>query len=78
MSAVDAGQPPLHAHCAACGAAIRWGDMTVSVFRNEEQVCPDGDRDMGDRDLLARLCEACGKRYPPGAIRVLFGEQPPL
>jgi hypothetical protein len=74
MSALDAGQPPLD-HCAVCRAAIRSGDIAVTVWRKEGQLGPDGDLDSGESERLASLCEACGRRYP--AIRVLFGEQPP-
>jgi hypothetical protein len=67
------GERPLYAHCAICGAAIRWGDRLVTIARFEEQVREDGDVQVTGEDTLASLCAACGSRHPAAAIRLDLG-----
>lgn len=62
-----------YANCKVCDAPILPGDTTVCIERTvESRDCEDVIRP--DYSLaLAYLCEACGRRFPAEATRVLFG-----
>lgn len=76
MTEGEPGLPALFAHCAVCGAAIRWGDAAVTITRTNERLADDGVAEILDGDWLSSLCAACGPQYPAKAIRITFLEPP--